>query len=117
MTHTDKPIDMPTPVKYYTKVAQKWGNIDPDDYQAVENWFLNDFPNLPKKELSAILDELIEKSNEVSIDPGKITNPPKVPMPLFKDNIPVSGYAWLNSYKGLKKYLRSLIKSKSTTHS
>ena len=108
---------MPTPVKYFIQVAHKWGKIDPDDSQAIEDWFLTDFPNLPKKDLTAIQDELIEHSNEASTDPGKIIYPSKVPLPLFKDRIPVSGNSWTYSYRELINYIRNLIKSKKKSNS
>jgi hypothetical protein len=102
---------MPTPVKYFIQVAQKWGNVDPNDTQAIEKWFLNDFPKLPKKEINAILGELIENSNAEPGDPGKIVYPSEVPLPLFKDILPVSGISWAQSYKAFLKYLQKLIKS------
>lgn len=102
---------MPTPVKYFIEVAQKWGNIDPNDNQAIEDWFLNDFPNLPKKDLNAILDELLEQNNELSTDPGTIKYPSKVPLPLFKDRIAVPLYSPLAySYKELINYIQNIIK-------
>lgn len=103
---------MPTPIKYFIQVAHKWGNIDPDDNQAVEDWFLNDFPKLPKKDINSILDELIRHNNEVADDPGKIIYPSKVPLPLFKDIIPVAGFSLKNSYREFINYIRYVINSR-----
>jgi len=100
---------MPTPLRYFVKVAQKWGNIDPTDHQAIEEWFLNDFQKLPEKDLNAILDELIENSNKGSVDPGKIVYPSDIPLPLFNDIVPVSEISWTRSYKEFIYYIRNLI--------
>lgn len=100
---------MPTPMRFFAKVADKWANIDPDDHQAVENWFVKDFPKLPKKSIDAILDELMQFSNEESVKPDKIVYPSDVPYPLMKDLIPVSGYSWKKYYSQTMKYLHKLI--------
>lgn len=100
---------MPTPMRFFVKVAQKWGNIDPDDHQAVENWYVKELPKLPKKNLNAILDELMQFSQEESIKPDKIVYPSDVPYPLMKNLIPASGYTLTNYYTQIAKYLRKLI--------
>lgn len=104
---------MPTPVRFFAEVAQKWGNIDPKDYQAVETWYLKELPKLPKKNLNAILDELTQFNNEKSIKPNKIVYPSDVPYPLMKDMIPATGYSWKNYYTLVMKYLSKLIMSRN----
>lgn len=101
---------MPTPSRFFKAVAQKWGNVNPDNDQAVEKWFLQDFPKLPKKDLNTILDELIQYNNEKSIDPGKVIYPADIPLPFMKDTIPFKGFLWVNLYKSFIKYIQSLIK-------
>lgn len=106
---------MPTPMRFFIKVAQKYGNIDPSDNKAVEEWFLTKFRKLPKKDLNAILENLMEYNDEKSIKPDKIVYPSDVPLPLMKDIIPVAGYTWTNLYKKLTSYLRNIIKSGNHT--
>ena len=101
---------MPTPMRFFSAVAQKWGKVDPDNDQAVEKWFLEDFPKLPKKDLNTILDELIQYNNEKSIDPGKVIYPTDIPLPFMKDTIPLKGFLWVNLYKSFLKYIQNLIK-------
>lgn len=69
------------------------------------------FPELPKKDLNAILDELIQFSNEESIKSDKIVYPSDVPFPLMKNTIPVTGFRWANFYKQFLNYLTSLIRT------
>jgi len=104
---------MPTPVRFFAKVAQEWGNIDPKDHQAVETWYIKELPKLSKKDLNAILDELTQFSNEESIKPDTIVYPSEVPYPLMKDMIPATGYSWKSYYSRVMKYLSKLIMSKN----
>ena len=103
---------MPTPLRFFIKVAQERGNVDPDDIEAVEKWFLKDFPKLPKKDLNAIMDELIQRSHEESMKPEKIVYPSNIPIPLMKDTIPVTGLLLTNLYRRLINNLSKLIASK-----
>jgi hypothetical protein len=103
---------MPTPLRFFIKIAQERGNINPDDIVAVENWFLEDLPKLPEKDLQAILDELIEHSDDKSIKPDKIVYPSDIPMPLMKDTIPVTGLQRTSLYSRLINNLKKLIASK-----
>jgi hypothetical protein len=103
---------MATPLRFFIKIAQERGNINPDDIVAVENWFLEELPKLPKKDLDAILNELIEHSDDKSIKPEKIVYPSNIPIPLIKDTIPVTGLQRTNLYNRLINNLRKLIASK-----
>ena len=40
---------MPTPLRFFIKVAQERGNVDPNEIEAVEKWYLEDFPKLHSK--------------------------------------------------------------------
>ena len=104
---------MPTPLRFFIKVAQERGNVDPNEIEAVERWYLEDFPKLPKKELNTILDELIEHSGKESIKPEKLVYPSNIPMPLIKDTIPVTGLLRTNLYRRLINNLSKLIRTKS----
>lgn len=104
---------MPTPIRYFTKVAKKYGNIDADTPQEVENWYVNELPKLPKKDLNKILDELLQYNNEESIKTDKIAYPKDVSYPLMKNTEPITSYTWANYYTQIMKYIRKLIKSKN----
>lgn len=103
---------MPTPIRFFIQVAQEYGNIDPDDMEAVESWYITDFPKLPKKDLIAIMDLLIEHDNELPMIPKKIIYPSDIPLPLIKDTIPITGMLRKNLYRRLINYLSRIIRAK-----
>jgi hypothetical protein len=38
---------MPTPITAFADAAAKYGDIDPDDIEAVQKWFADELHNLP----------------------------------------------------------------------
>ena len=94
-------------MRFFSQVAQKWGKVDPTDQLATEKWFLEEFPNLPKKDLEAILDELISFNNETNIKPEKLIYPKEIPLPLMKDIVPMRGRSWKDVYKQIVTFLSS----------
>ena len=38
---------MPTPITAFADAAAKYGDIDPDDIEAVQKWFADELPRLP----------------------------------------------------------------------
>ena len=102
---------MPTPVRYFQKIAQKWGNINPENPEEIEKWFIEEFPKLPKRDLNGILEELLENNSHQNEKPEYLIYPKEVPLPLFKDNIPVSGLSWKLIHQKFTRYLKRSIRN------
>ena len=96
---------MATPIQYYAEVAKKYGHVDPEDYFAIEEWFLNQFPKLPRKDKKNILYFLLSHNNELTKKPLRLYYPKKVPTPLVKDMIPLNS-SMVNSFY---RYLLNLV--------
>ena len=77
----------------------------------IRNWFLNELPKLPKKDLNTILDELMEKDHHESEIPDKLIYPEDVPLPRMKNILPASGFSWKMLYMKYSEFLKKLIKS------
>lgn len=50
---------MPTPMKWYAEAARIWGNVDPDDAEAVTDWFVEGFKHLDKPTQTAVMRYLL----------------------------------------------------------
>lgn len=50
---------MPTPVSAFLDVAARHGGVDPEDLEAVEQWYLKVVPGLPPGEVDTILEALL----------------------------------------------------------
>lgn len=46
---------MPTPMRFYTEAARRFGKVDPTDSRAIENFFVETFKTLPKKKKEEII--------------------------------------------------------------
>jgi hypothetical protein len=50
---------MPTPTTAFADAAAKYGNVDPDDVAAVQQWFMEALPKLPPDTIEQIFRELL----------------------------------------------------------
>ena len=58
---------MPTAMHWYNMAAQKWGNVDPTDEEAVSNFFLYDLSKLPKKKRATVMAFLLGRDGPAKI--------------------------------------------------
>ena len=52
---------MPTPITAFADAAAKYGGIDPDDVEAVQEWFAEELPKLPVDTIEQVLHDLLER--------------------------------------------------------
>jgi hypothetical protein len=52
---------MPTPITAFADAAAKYGDIDPDDIEAVQAWFAEELPKLPVDTIEQVLHDLLER--------------------------------------------------------
>jgi len=63
---------MPTPITAFADAAAKYGNVDPDDVEAVQRWFAEELPKLPASMIEQVLHDLLEQDGQPptrAIDP------------------------------------------------
>lgn len=51
---------MPTPTSAFADAAAKYGDIDPEDIEAVQQWFAEELPQLSPQIIGQVLDDLLE---------------------------------------------------------
>lgn len=50
---------MATPTAKFIEIAARYGNVDPEDIEAVQRWFAEELPKLSPSELGRIFEELL----------------------------------------------------------
>ena len=72
---------MPTPTQKFFEVAQNYGQVDPSDPGAVQDWFCQIFPTLPQETIEAILEELLDADGTTAQSECERHYPQGVPLP------------------------------------
>ena len=104
---------MPTPTRSFLDVATRYGNVDPDDPEAVQRWFTRVLPTLRRETVEEILELLLE--NEGARDdaerPGNY--PRDVPLPTLSASppapIPLFASGWRELLLKLKLSSKLLV--------
>lgn len=52
---------MPTPTSAFADAAAKYGDVDPDDIGAVQQWFAEELPRLSPQVIEQVLHDLLER--------------------------------------------------------
>ena len=50
---------MPTPTAAFLNIAAKYGDVDPDDIEAVQHWFTKVLPGLAPEKIEEVLEALL----------------------------------------------------------
>ena len=78
---------MPTPTQVFTAVAGRHG-IDPSDPEAVQRWFLETLPTLPRARIEEILEELLFWRAGSELPSEVHCYPEGVPLPSLAESPP-----------------------------
>ncbi len=62
---------MPSPMRAFTVVAERFGRVDPEDERQVERFLTEEAPALPEEEQAKILEALLELEGE-DLEPLKV---------------------------------------------
>lgn len=81
---------MPTPIRYFAEIAAKYGDVDPDDADAVQDWFMTTLPSLKSEQIDEILEEILRHDGAESTPADEKSYPLGVPLPLLKDSPPAA---------------------------
>ena len=79
---------MPTPITAFADAAAKYGNIDPDDIEAVQAWFADELPKLPVDTIEQVLHELLERDGTPTEREIVPMYPKRVPLPSLGSSPP-----------------------------
>ena len=98
---------MPTPTQYFADVAAKYGNIDPQDSEAVERWFSETLPTMPKAQIETVLEDLLGRDGHESTRDDIRTYPSGIPLPALSTAphapIPLLAGDWKNFLSRLRQ--------------
>jgi hypothetical protein len=93
---------MPTPTRVFHDVAARYGKVDPSDAEALERWFTEVLPTLPKEQIEEILEELLAHDGSQAPRTESHSYPQNVPLPSLEDSPPVT-------FSALKQLLSTLM--------
>jgi hypothetical protein len=79
---------MPTPIHVFTEIAATYGNVNPDDSDAVQKWYIETLPTLKPELIDEIIEALIRHDGTKPIPSTEKSYPIDVPLPSLKDSIP-----------------------------
>lgn len=74
---------MPTPTRSFHNVAARYGNADPNDSEAVLQWFTKELPTLPPETIEEIFEALLEGDGTIDDKQTARSYPQGVPLPSF----------------------------------
>ena len=81
---------MPTPIRVFAEIAATYGNVKPDDADAVQKWFIETLPSLKPEQIDEILEALFRHDGGEAIPSGEKSYPVGVPLPTLKDSPPAT---------------------------
>jgi hypothetical protein len=81
---------MPTPLHVFAEIAATYGDVNPDDAEAVQKWFIETLPSLKPELIDEILEALLRHDGAQSISSKKKSYPVGAPLPSLKDSPPVN---------------------------
>jgi len=79
---------MPTPITAFADAAAQYGDIDPDDIEAVQNWFADELPKLPIDTIEQVLHDLLERDGSAAEREIAPMYPKRVPLPSLGSSPP-----------------------------
>jgi hypothetical protein len=80
---------MPTPTATFLEIAARYGDVDPEDIEAVQHWFTEVLPGLPPERIEEILDDLLASEGADKAEETVRSYPRDVPLPALSSSPPV----------------------------
>ena len=81
---------MTTPTSSFLAVAERYGNVDPTDAEAVQHWFTEVLPTLPPETVEQILEELLKDVGTPTDGRAPRSYPQDVPIPSLTSSPPAA---------------------------
>ena len=80
---------MPTPTPVFAELAALYGDVDPEDIEAVQRWFAEELPKLGLDEIERIVAHLIAADGDVAGTKIAPVYPVRAPLPSLRSSPPV----------------------------
>ena len=79
---------MPTPITAFADAAAKYGDIDANDIEGVQEWFADELPKLPVDTIEQVLHDLLERDGTAAEREIVPIYPKRVPLPSLGSSPP-----------------------------
>ncbi len=80
---------MATPTTAFADAAAKYGDVDPEDIEAVQKWFTEALPTLPLNILEQVLEELLTHDGATADREIIPVYPERAPLPSLRSSPPI----------------------------
>jgi len=81
---------MPTPTTAFADAAAKYGEVDPNDIEAVQDWFAEELPTLPVDVIEQVIRDLLAQDGAAADREIIPVYPKHAPLPSLKLSPPVA---------------------------
>lgn len=98
---------MPTPTHVFTELAAKYGGIDAADADAVQRWYEEQLPQLPRETIDEILEALLDQDQTAAKPDAQVPRnyPSAAPLPNLEQaqpiRLPLFAAGWRNLIRQL----------------
>lgn len=100
---------MPTPTTAFADAAAKYGEVDPNDIEAVQKWFAEELPALPVDVVEQIIRDLLAQDGSAADREITPIYPEGVPLPSLRSSPPVALPLLAEGWKRLLQRLAARI--------
>lgn len=81
---------MATPTTAFADAAAKYGDVDPEDIEAVQRWFAEELPTLSPEIIEQVLHDLLSRDGEAPDRELVPVYPERAPLPSLGASPPVT---------------------------
>jgi hypothetical protein len=81
---------MPTPTTAFADAAAKYGEVDPEDIEAVQKWFAEDLPTLSPDVIEQVLRDLLARDGSAAEREIIAVYPERAPLPSLGSSPPLA---------------------------
>lgn len=103
---------MPTPTTAFADAAAKYGDIDPEDVEAVQKWFTDELPELPAEIIEQVLHDLLAQDGATAEREIVPVYPERAPLPSLGSSPPVAPPLLAEEWKRLLGRLAARLRRK-----
>ncbi|MGB3127817.1 MAG: hypothetical protein WBB95_28720 [Pseudomonas sp.] len=101
---------MPTPTTAFADAAAEYGDVDPEDIEAVQHWFTDELPNLPVDTIEQVLRDLLVQDGAAPARQINPVYPERAPLPSLRSSpavaAPLLAEEWRRLFSRLLGRLR-----------
>jgi hypothetical protein len=77
---------MPTPTTAFADVAAKYGGVDPENIEAVQDWFIEELPTLPVDVIEKVVHDLLVRDGTAAEREIIPVYPERAPLPSLRSS-------------------------------